>query len=90
MNREFFENYGRTLHEKITGLGASFKSTLDDPEELFLQNGYSRTEKVSIVERAVFFEWPDMPSSASEAVLSTMPRGNEIYVFERGEGASTL
>jgi methyltransferase (TIGR00027 family) len=80
--REFFENYGRTLHEKITGMGTSFKFTADNPERLFLENGYSRTAKISIVERAVVFGSPEIPKDVLEALLPTLPSGYAIYVFE--------
>jgi methyltransferase (TIGR00027 family) len=82
MNREFFENYGRTLHEKITGMGASFKFTADNPEEIFLANGYRRTDRVSIVERAVVFEATEIPKHVLETLLPTLPNGYAIYVFE--------
>jgi len=66
MSREFFENYGRTLHEKIIGMGTSFKFTADNPEEVFLANGYGLTARVSIVERAVVFESPEIPKIVLE------------------------
>jgi methyltransferase (TIGR00027 family) len=80
-NREFFENYGRTLHEKITGMGTSFKFTADNPEEVFLENGYSRRARVSIVERAVVFEPPEIPKDVLETLLPTLPGGYAVYVF---------
>jgi methyltransferase (TIGR00027 family) len=82
MSREFFENYSRTLHEKITGMGTSFKFTVDNPEEVFLENGYSRTAKVSIVERAVAFESTKIPEIVLKTLLPTLPSGYAIYVFE--------
>jgi methyltransferase (TIGR00027 family) len=82
MSREFFENYGGTFNEKITGMGASFKFTADNPEELFLGNGYGRTVRVSIVERTVVFESPQIPKDVLETLLPTLPGGYAIYVFE--------
>ncbi len=82
MNRQFFEEYGKTMHEKLAGLGATFKFTADNPEKIFLENGYSRTEKISIVEKAVDFELLRIPKIALETVLSTLSNGNSIYVFE--------
>ena len=84
MNREFFENYGGTMHEKITGMGTSFKFTADNPEEIFLENGYRRTERVAVVERAVMFESANIPTDVLEALLPTLPGGYAIYVFEAG------
>jgi methyltransferase (TIGR00027 family) len=82
MNREFFEEYGRTLHEKLTGLGASFKFTAENPEELFLESGYSRAEKVSIVGSAVDFGLLQIPKVILETALSGLVNGSAIYVFE--------
>ena len=82
MSREFFENYGRTLHEKITGMGTSFKFTADNPEEIFLENGYGRTGRVSIVERTVVFESTKIPRIVLKMLLRTLPSGYAVYVFE--------
>ena len=82
MSKQFFEEYGKTLHEKLAGLGASFKFTADDPEKIFLENGYSRTEKISIVGEAVELELLKIPKIALETVLTTLRNGNAIYVFE--------
>jgi methyltransferase (TIGR00027 family) len=85
-DREFFESHGQTLHEKLTGLGASFKFTADNPEEVFLENGYALTERISIVEKAVLFESHNIPSDVLEELLPTLPAGYAIYVFESREG----
>ena len=82
MSREFFENYGRTLHEKITGMGVSFKFTADNPEEVFLEIGYGRTGKVSIVEKAMVFESTKIPRIVLKMLLRTLPSGYAVYVFE--------
>jgi methyltransferase (TIGR00027 family) len=82
MNRQFFEEYGKTLHEKLTGLGASFKFTADNPEEVFTQSGYRLAEKVSIVGSAVDFGLLNIPKVILETALSGLVSGNAIYVFE--------
>ncbi len=82
MNKKFFKKYGRTMHEKITGMGASFKFTVDNPEEVFLENGYSRTGWISIVERAVGFESLKIPRIVLKTLLRTLASGYAIYVFE--------
>ncbi|MGH8119258.1 MAG: class I SAM-dependent methyltransferase, partial [Gammaproteobacteria bacterium] len=51
MSRRFFEKYTRTFHEKITGMGASF-ITVENPDEIFVGNGYRIVEKISVVGRA--------------------------------------
>ena len=82
MSRKFFEKYGKTLHEKITGMGTSFKFTVDNPEEVILENGYSRTGRVSIIERAVGFELIKIPRIVLKTFLRTLASGYAIYVFE--------
>ena len=82
MSREFFEKYSKTMHEKITGIGASFKFTADDPEEVFIENGYRRTEKISVVESAVRFGSLKIPTILLKTVLRTLAGGYSIYVFE--------
>jgi methyltransferase (TIGR00027 family) len=82
MSRKFFEKYGRTFQEKLAGLGASFKFTVDNPEGIFLENGYRRTGKVSIVKKAVEFELIKVPQIALKTLLRTLASGNAVYVFE--------
>jgi O-methyltransferase involved in polyketide biosynthesis len=82
MSRKFFEKYGRTLHEKITGMGASFKFTVDNPEEVFLENGYRRIGRISIVGRAVEFGLIKIPRIFLKTLLRTLASGYAIYVFE--------
>ncbi|MDX6613554.1 MAG: hypothetical protein QOD75_2740 [Blastocatellia bacterium] len=84
MSREFIENHAGTMHEKLTGMGAPFKFIADDPETVFLENGYARIEKVAIIERAVVLESPNIPPDVLEALLPNLPRGLAIYVFEAG------
>jgi methyltransferase (TIGR00027 family) len=82
MSREFIENYAGTMHEKLSGMGATFKFIADNPETLFMENGYARTEKISIIERAVVLGSQNIPAKVLEALLPTLPRGLAIYVFE--------
>ena len=82
MTYAFFENYGKTVHEKITGLGATFKFTVEDPEHVFLQEGYELNDKISIVEKSVVFETPGIPANVLEAIRPTLPSGYSICVFK--------
>jgi len=84
MSRKFFKKYSRTLHEKITGMGTSFKFTVDNPEEVFLENGYSRTGRVSIVESAVGFGSIKIPRIVLKTLLRTLAHGYAVYTFTAG------
>ena len=82
MDRKFFEKYGKSMHEKLTGMGASFKFTADNPEKVFLKNGYHRRSKISVIERAVRLGAIKMPVILLKTLMRTLANGYAIYVFE--------
>jgi hypothetical protein len=82
MTRKFFEKYGRTIHEKLTGMGATFKFTADNPEEIFVKNGYNRVAQISMVEKSTEFEGRRVPKILFRTLLRTLASGYAIYVFE--------
>lgn len=81
MTRKFFEKYGRTIHEKLTGMGAMFRFTVDKPEELFLQNGYRRLACLSVVEKSAEYQLRKIPRIIARTLLRTLTSGYAIYVF---------
>jgi len=83
MTREFFETVGQTIHEKINGMGAPFKFTADNPQEIFLKAGYELNDKICIIEKSVVFQMPELPPTVLEAMRSSLPSGYSIYIFER-------
>ena len=82
MTRDFFEKNAGTIHEKLTGMGATFKFTIANPEELFVRNGYRQLEKIPIVEKAVLFEAGEIPPDVWQTIQPTLPQGYDIHVFE--------
>jgi methyltransferase (TIGR00027 family) len=82
MTRKFFEKYGRTIHEKLTGMGATFKFTADNPEEIFVKNGYERVARFSMVQKSTEFEGRRVPKILFRTLLRTLASGYAIYVFE--------
>jgi hypothetical protein len=82
MTRKFFERYGRTIHEKLTGMGATFKFTADNPEELFVKHGYARVDRISMVQKSTEFEGRKVPKILFRTLLRTLASGYAIYVFE--------
>lgn len=82
MTRKFFEKYGRTIHEKLTGMGATFKFTADNPEEIFVKNGYVRVDQISTVVKSTEFEGRKIPKILFRTLLRTLASGYAIYVFE--------
>lgn len=82
MTRAFFENAASTIHEKLTGMGATFKFAVDNPEEVFTRNGYRQVETIPIVEKSVLLEAGEIPPEVWQTVQPTLPQGYSIYVFE--------
>lgn len=82
MNRKFFQKYSKTLHEKLAGVGAAFKFTVDAPEQIFLANGYTCTAKISIVGGALRYGSLKIPKLLLKTLLRTLVKGYSIYVFD--------
>jgi len=82
MTRAFFENAASTIHEKLTGMGATFKFAVDNPEEVFTRNGYRQLETIAIVEKSVLLDAGEIPPEVWQTIQPTLPQGYSIYVFE--------
>ena len=83
MTRDFFEKNATTIHEKLTGMGATFKFTIDNPEQLFLKHGYRQLEKIEIVEKAVLLDAGEIPPDVWQTIQPTLPHGYSVHVFEK-------
>jgi methyltransferase (TIGR00027 family) len=81
MTRKFFEKYGRTLHEKIVQMGASF-IVMDAPHTIFIDSGYRLAEKISIVLRAIELRSIRIPTSLFRLFFRTLSNGYSVHVFE--------
>ena len=83
LNRRFFEKYGQKIHRKVKDLGADFKFVVEDPERVFLESGYRRADKISIVGKSVEFRGGSVfMSLLLKTLLRTVATGYSIYVFE--------
>jgi methyltransferase (TIGR00027 family) len=80
--RDFFEKNATTIHEKLTGMGATFKFAVDNPEEVFVKNGYRQLEKIPVVEKAVLLEAGEIPPDIWQTIQPSLPQGYDVYVFE--------
>ena len=83
MTREFFEKNAGSMHEKLTGMGATFKFTIDNPEDVFLKSGYRQLETIPVIEKAVLFEAGEIPADVWQTIQPTLPQGYSIHVFEK-------
>lgn len=82
MTSQFFRQYGRPFHRKIEALGASFQFVKNKPDELFLENGYECTKRLSIPSRATKFGFNQFPKILSKTFLSSLWGGYAVYVFK--------
>lgn len=89
VNRDMVEKYGRSLHEKIEGIGTQFKP-VDYPEKVFTSNSYRINHRISVVERSTDFGINKMPKWALKCFFSSGVYGNAVYVFESHELYSDL
>ena len=83
MTNEFLEKNASTIHEKLTGMGATFKFTIDNPEDVFLKKGYRQLETIPVIEKAVLFEAGEIPADVWQTIQPTLPQGYSIHVFEK-------
>jgi methyltransferase (TIGR00027 family) len=83
MTKEFFEKNANTIHEKLTGMGATFKFTIDNPEDVFLESGYRQLETIPVIEKSVLFEAGEIPADVWQTIQPTLPQGYSIHVFEK-------
>jgi methyltransferase (TIGR00027 family) len=81
-SRDFIEKYRGAVHDKIASMGADFKFTPEQPEKIFLENGYNINEKISIIERAIDFGSIKMPKILLKTMFRTLASGYAIYLFE--------
>jgi len=63
-------------------MGATFKFAVDNPEEVFLKNGYRELETIPIIEKAVLLENGEIPPEIWQTIQPTLPQGYDIHVFE--------
>jgi methyltransferase (TIGR00027 family) len=81
-SRKFFDKYSSSMSKKLTGIGGSFKFTVDQPERIFVESGYKLTDKISVVGSAVKYGSIKMPSILLKTFFRTLADGYSIYVFE--------
>jgi methyltransferase (TIGR00027 family) len=82
MRRSFFERYSKPIHAKIVGLGATFTELKEQPENIFLENGYKQLSSVSIPEYASKYGKLDIPRFMVKYFLKTLRRGYLVNRFE--------
>jgi methyltransferase (TIGR00027 family) len=82
MKRFFFKTYSRPLHNAIVALGASFTDMTNEPEALFLEEGYTVASRTSIPLRAAEQGGMNVPAFLIRLMRSAR-EGYQIWKFER-------
>ena len=83
MRKDFFESYGRKVHLKIRGIGATFTEMVQEPERLFLDAGYTTASLDSVFSYGVAKKSIGIPLFAVRWFLTTLRDGYRIGVFTR-------
>lgn len=85
MTRKMFEQYARTMQEKLAGEQTALKVTEDDPAALFAKVGYRHEAKISIPEMMGTFRMPGrMPGLVLKTFFRVLYTGYTVNVFEIG------
>jgi len=82
MRQPFFERYGKAVHEKIVALGARFANLSEQPENLFLSNGYKMLSRTSVPLYAAQHGNVGIPPFIVRFFLKTLRDGYRTFRFQ--------
>ena len=85
MRQSFFERYSKPLHEKILSLGASFTGLMENPENIFRDNGYKILSSTSISLHAARHGNLDIPAFLIRYFFKTLREGYCVWRFRLGQ-----
>jgi methyltransferase (TIGR00027 family) len=83
MRKSFFDKYARDIHVKIAGMGATFTDMVEQPERLFLDNGYTMLDLASVPLRATEQKDIGFATFLVRWFMRTLRDGYQIGVFHR-------
>ena len=83
MRKSFFEKYSRDIHHKIAGMGATFTDMIEEPERLFLENGYTMLDLASVTLRAARTKNIGVPAFVVRWLMRSLRDGYLIGAFQR-------
>jgi methyltransferase (TIGR00027 family) len=81
MRKSFFDRYSKPIHEKIVRMGTTFADLNEQPENLFLENGYTALSQTSIPLFAAKYVNLDIPEFMVRYFLKTLRNGYCIWEF---------
>ncbi|HEY6974854.1 MAG TPA: class I SAM-dependent methyltransferase [Chitinophagaceae bacterium] len=82
MKKNFFEKFGKPIHEKLAKHGAHFTDVSNEPWNIFLQHGYRQTAAVSTMKTAVKIGVIKMPLLFFYLMMRKHIMGYAVYRFE--------
>lgn len=86
MQRTFVERYSQKLGEAIAEMGARFQDLTDDPEAVFLREGYSVASATSIPLLAAELGGLNVPPFVVRWLLRSLRQGYQVWKFESKGG----
>lgn len=83
MSKPFFEKYGRDVHVKIVGMGATFTDMMVKPAELFRTAGYGVTDLASVPLYIGDRRSMNPPRFVVKYLLRTLREGYAVGAFHK-------
>jgi methyltransferase (TIGR00027 family) len=81
MDLGFFKKYAEPTSHKLEALGARFTYLVENPDQLFIDNGYQQSEKFSIASKASEYGGLKIPRLLLNWFMPKFRSGYCIYVF---------
>jgi methyltransferase (TIGR00027 family) len=83
MRASFFNRFSRPIHEKVAGMGATFTDLVEQPEQIFIDAGYTMRSLESIPLFAAEHGNIGIPAFIVKWLIPSLRDGYAIGVFER-------
>jgi methyltransferase (TIGR00027 family) len=84
MNKKFFEKYGGPIHKKLSEHGAVFKDMSDEPDKIFIANGYRRSSATGTLQAVHDLGLIRIPWFVRKFVFGKLITGYAVYQFTHG------
>ena len=81
MNKKFFEKFSSDIHKKLVEHGTSFADLSDEPDQLFLDFGYTKRSAISILQTTIDLKLVHVPWLVRKLVFGKLIAGYSFYHF---------
>ena len=82
MTRYFFEKLAKPLHQKLVGLGTTFRDVEEQPHERVLASGYSLVQKKSMIKTSRDLALNGIKGLVSHLMPEKLQMGYSVHRFE--------